>query len=466
MNAAGKGTKEDPVIWFYALDSKSRDEDEPTQPTDPVLKEVRSKLDDIVRNDNRKVPGLDGTPTRYLDFQMPLNAVRMLGFLCGKHQKFCTVEEVYNAATLFAFNNAEITLLLSMFKQLGMVLHFPEVPGCNDFVVLDVQWLIDAVSCLIRDEELHGSLLQDLLQEDPSKDRQVWHRTPSGVLWNENDIKCGWFPVGLLDHIWAHTTKYKKLAATKIQINFLQKVLTHFHLVHRVRRRNELFFVVPALVPVPPSLPSRPVLENRAQLPKMPACVGWELYRLRQQHGPGLGAFDFQISFADENYFPDDLFERLVCAVATKISKQVGDKALRFSVDFYRHEATFRLNEHYIHASKNLLSMNVYSINFGAGNYATSQYSLNVFRECVNDLVQNNVAYTLRVGCVGHDHYGYATDADIDIVGSTARKIWHGKPDVINPDPKWKMQVICEHELSHDTRIGAPIIRNRMNIPT
>ena len=67
-----------------------------------MLKEVRAKLDEIVRSDNRTIKGLDGTQTRYLDFQMPLKAVQMLGFLRGKYQKFCSIEQVHEAAELFA----------------------------------------------------------------------------------------------------------------------------------------------------------------------------------------------------------------------------------------------------------------------------------------------------------------------------------------------------------------------------
>ena len=413
-----------------------------------MLKEVRAKLDEIVRSDNRTIKGLDGTPTRYLDFQMPLKAVQMLGFLRGKYQKFCSIEQVHAAAELFAFEDAEVELLLSMFKQLGMVLYFPKVSGCSNSVVLDVQWLVDAVSCLIRDEELHGSLLQDLLEEDPSEDGQVWHRTPSGVFWNVNDIKRGWFSVDLLDHVWGHTSKYKKFSATKVQIEYLKALLTHFQLVHRVSRRGKLFLVFPALVPLPPPLPPPPVLENSAQLPDMPATVSLELYRLRQQREQDLGVFDFEISFVEENYFPDDLFDRLVCAVATKTSKQVGDKAIYNFVDFYRHEATFIFNEHYIHASKDPLGMRVYSINAGAGNYATSQYSLNVFQKCLKDLVPNKVPYTFKLGFVDNDHYAYGPLTDMDVARSGIRKIWHGEPDVSNPAKPWKKQVnngICRN---------------------
>jgi hypothetical protein len=337
---------------------------------------------------------------------MPLRAVQMLGVLRDRHGKSCSMEQANDAAVLFSFNREQVTILLQMFKHLGMVLHFPEVSGCDDIIVLEVQWLIDVMSCLIREEELHGSLLQDLLEDDPSDHLQVWHRTPNGVVWNEDDIKNGWFPVGLLEYIWGHTKKYNKLAATETELEFLKKVLTHFHLVNRVSRDGDLFFVVPALVPMAPKVPAPPLLENSNQSPQMPASVAWQLHRVRQQHGSNVGVFDFTFDFEDEGFFPDDLFESLLCAVATNILCQVHNKEVRFLVDFYRHEATFAFNEHYIHAKKHQLSMQVYCINYGAGNYTTSQYSLNLFRECANNLLQN-IDYNVNLGYVDNGNYAY-----------------------------------------------------------
>ena len=442
-----EGTAEDdPSIWFYAVDNKSREEDDPTQPTDPVLKEVRKKLDEIVRNDDRTMPGLDGTPTRYLDFQMPIGALHMIGYLRAEHGRVCSMQQVNDAAELFSFNQAEVKLLLEMFKQLGMVLHFPEIKGCKDFIVLDAQWLIDAMSCLIREEKLHGSLLTELLEDDPTEDQKVWHRTPTRAVWSENDVKRGWFSVGLLDFIWGHKTKYKKLSATPIQIKYLKKILTHFNLVHCVHRKDDIFFVVPALVPPAPILPTPPSLQISEQLPQMPACVAWQLHRVRQKHGQKVGVFDFQFDFTDEDFFPNDIFESLVCAVATEISDEFSEKKVDFEVDFYRQEASFAFNEHYIHARKNGLTMQVYSINCGAKNYSTARYSLKVFNECADDLLQKTICYNVKLGYVHNGHYIYTSALESDLTPSAAENIWHGDLDLNSSDRTWKKQVNDGHQ--------------------
>ena len=203
-------------------------------------------------------------------------------------------------------------------------------------------------------------------------------------------------------------TKYKSLAATKIELDFLKNVLTYFHLIHRVASGTDEFFIVPALVPEAPTLPAPPLIKGSEQLPQMPVSVALELHRVRREYGPNVGVFDFMFDFEDEDYFPDDLFESLVCAVATKISNKFKEKAVRFSVNFYRHEATFGFNEHYIHATKGPLSMRVFSINCDAGNYTTAQYSLQVFQECIDPLVQKRLNYRVHLGCVHNGVYTYA----------------------------------------------------------
>ena len=416
-----------------------------------MFKELRAKLDDIVRNDKRTVVNLTGVPTPYLEFQMPLKALQMKGLLEAKYGRSCILQQVNDAAGKFKFKQTEVKVLLDMFKQLGMILYFPEIDGCDKFISLKTQWVIDAMSCVIREEELHGSLLQDLLDDDPSDENQVWHRTPTKVVWNENDVKRGWFPVGLIDFIWEHSTKYGKLKATKNEVNFLKKLLTHFHLFHRVTRREDEFFVVPALVPEAPPLAPPPTLENNEELPDLPACVAWELHRVRQQYGQRVGVFEFKFDFKDEDYFPDDLFESLACAVATKISDKFSDNPVRFLVDFYHREATFGFNEHYIHAKKDPLSMRVFSINCGAGNHTTAQYSLQVFQKCASELLQK---YEVDLGYVADGKYTHATVPNNEVVysgdgclqlnsvGIEAQQIWNGKPDLDNMDMRWIKQVL------------------------
>ena len=440
---AGGTPADAPCSWFYAVDNKSRKADDDTQPSDPVFMEVRARLDEIVRNDDRTVPGLDGKPTRYLEFEMPLQALQMLGFLRAKHGRSCKMQQVHEAAKLFSFTPMQVTFLLPMFKQLGVILYFPDVTGCGDFIALQTQWVIDAMSCVIREEEHHGSLLQELLDDDPCDDNQVWHRTPTRVVWNAGDVKRGWFLVDLLDFIWGHRTKYRALAATETELDFLKKVLTHFHLVQRVVRRGEEFLVVPALVQQAPLLPRPPLLHNNEQLPEMPASVAWELHRVRREYGPQIGMFDFRFDFKHEDYFPDELFESLACAVATKLFARFSNNSVQFLVDFHRHEATFEFNEHFVHAKKYPLSMRVFSVNCSAGNHTTAQYSLQLFQQCAAKLLRNTVRCTVHLGYVDGGKYTYASlpASGFDSVASAAQRVWNGKPDLTSQDRKYKNQV-------------------------
>ena len=107
------GTPEDePVCWFYAIDNKSRDDEDSTRSTDPVVNELRLALTEVVKNDDRKIPGLDGTPTRHLDVKMPIKALRMLAFLRSRHGRTCSIDQLHDAAALFCFNDLELQMLL------------------------------------------------------------------------------------------------------------------------------------------------------------------------------------------------------------------------------------------------------------------------------------------------------------------------------------------------------------------
>ena len=52
--------------WFFAVDNKSRKPEDANIPADPVFKELREKLANIIEKDERKVPNLKGELVRYL----------------------------------------------------------------------------------------------------------------------------------------------------------------------------------------------------------------------------------------------------------------------------------------------------------------------------------------------------------------------------------------------------------------
>ena len=100
------------MCWFYAVDNRSRDPENPNIPTDPVFREVRAALAEIVESDQRTVPGLDGKLTRYMDFKMPIRAAEMLEALRHLHGNVCLIEDANRLAKFFAFNDTEVKLLI------------------------------------------------------------------------------------------------------------------------------------------------------------------------------------------------------------------------------------------------------------------------------------------------------------------------------------------------------------------
>ena len=113
------------------------------------------------------------------------------------------------------------------------------------------------------------------------------------------------------------------------------------------------------------------------------------------------------------------------------------------SVNFYRQEVTIGFNEHYIHAKKDDLTMQVYSINCGARNYSTAQYALKIFKKCADDLLPKNICYKVKLGYVDNGYYTYtsASESDVHLAPSAVKKIWHGELNLSKSDPTWKKQV-------------------------
>ena len=121
--------KDDPVCWFYALDNKSRDPDNPKIPTDPVFVELRKALTNIVNNDQRTTKGLDGLQTRFVDVAMPITAVQMVGSLGEIYGRVCTKKDVYRHALLFGLNKPEVDVLMEIFHRLAILFSFRDSSG-------------------------------------------------------------------------------------------------------------------------------------------------------------------------------------------------------------------------------------------------------------------------------------------------------------------------------------------------
>jgi len=67
------------------------------------------------------------------------------------------LEEVQNSASSVGINeSSEVSLMLNFFHELGVILHISSTEALAKMVILNPQWLVDKISLVIRDSELHS----------------------------------------------------------------------------------------------------------------------------------------------------------------------------------------------------------------------------------------------------------------------------------------------------------------------
>ena len=223
--------------WFFAVDNKSRT---PVigGASDSTIGDIREALKNATMEDTRKVRGLDGNETLYVHFKVPSSALLLLDVMRsrGKFGDSCKVpvcrfHQVVKTAEYLGLDSQpdNIDNLLRLLNDLGAIMWFPDVD--KDVVILHPQWLLDAMTCMIREHKgHHQTLLDDLLQ-----DKQAF------PLFEQDDIERGFFPVELMMYIWQSSEqKYNALGAKPNQIKAFIAILEYFGLIYRVRvpRKN------------------------------------------------------------------------------------------------------------------------------------------------------------------------------------------------------------------------------------
>lgn len=255
-------------------------------------------------------PGLNGKHTSYVNFEMPTRALMLLSMLkssahhnhdergLGPIRNVCSLKNVSTTAAKLELDSSPdfIKYLLEIFSGLGAVTWFSDV--APELIILDPQWLIDSMACLIREHEgLHSELL-DHLQQDKR----------AAPLFRANIVKRGFFPVKLLEYIWASgEEKYGHLNAKPKEINALKKILTKFGLIcHVSMQREDMgsaqdgddFFAVPALL----TTVTEEQQNSKAFLAKLLKRDGTQLCTCRWD-------------FSRHKWMPDCVFQRLVCTI-------------------------------------------------------------------------------------------------------------------------------------------------------
>ena len=139
----------------------------------------------------------------YLNFEMPLRALMLLGALkegrintadatSGSSRRVCSFADVQSAAAELKLDNKPdaIRYFLNVFAGLGLLTWFPKLD--ENLVVLDPQWLIDSMACLIREHAGKHSQLLKHLQFDQL----------AVPLFNQDHVRAGFLAVKLMHYIW------------------------------------------------------------------------------------------------------------------------------------------------------------------------------------------------------------------------------------------------------------------------
>jgi len=183
----------------------------------------------------------DQLPSMKLRTPLPwLEVFEKLRLLSGKerHVKMETVQQLakecgmpHPGITL----EQELPAMLTFLHSLNVVLWW-DTPELRDLVVLDVQWLIDASTCFIRDFELKDHTeryerMKDLDQEAIRREPAAWAQLTRGRATLHRK---------LLDILWQHAD----FAERKVE---LLDLMTRFGLVVPVPGRRDEYLVPPLL---------------------------------------------------------------------------------------------------------------------------------------------------------------------------------------------------------------------------
>ena len=167
--------------------------------------------------------------------------------------------------------------------------------------MLDPQWLLDSISCLIREHHGHHSELLETLEQDV-------HALP---LLQKGNIKNGIFPVELLDYIWSSDKEeYRALGGKPMKLRALKQILEHFGLICSVQlpqdaetagedeKDSREYYIVPPLLP--DSTPTDSHINEYLKYPnaKKFTCV---------------------CDFSKSKWLQQSVFQRLVCSIVLSL---------------------------------------------------------------------------------------------------------------------------------------------------
>ena len=113
---------------------------------DPVVKMLRRKVEDFMDKMERSGSGDNQLPINWMILELELQELDQ-----NNGTKYITYEEYKKIATESAsMVPEEVEESLQHFDFLGVLLHFKEVPGLCDYVIIDHQWLFDNLAFIMH----------------------------------------------------------------------------------------------------------------------------------------------------------------------------------------------------------------------------------------------------------------------------------------------------------------------------
>ena len=217
----------------------------------------------------------------FMSYPVPLSWLSCLDQLVRKEIRtvdYLSVAEVGAVARKHGVKVSEVRLMLSFFHEIGSLFYFQRSNDLRNMVILNPQWLVDALTCLIFDNDVHAGSVWEVRRSLRPDEKLFLTR---GIL-SRRLRQAKWNAKKFSPHI------QKKLLALMEHMLLVCKWPWHY---------EDGAYIVPSM------LLSKKNLHARAEREVAE--------KIQRYDGPRC-----EIDFS-ESYLPDGLFQRLVCMCAS-----------------------------------------------------------------------------------------------------------------------------------------------------
>ena len=122
-------------LCFFPVDNTAR-------PPPPIVGRLKAAVDRIIAAEE------------FVQREIPLSWLDLQDALQARAETDGVVHRSEVEALAAGMPEAELESALKLLHSLGVVIYFPE-PGLREWVTLDPQFLVDQISCVVRDYDLH-----------------------------------------------------------------------------------------------------------------------------------------------------------------------------------------------------------------------------------------------------------------------------------------------------------------------